>query len=207
MLIGKVIADSDTESVISISDCHFKRQDSPQPPSPLPPLTPPLALVSPIIAKLVNHWKSLTKVNKGRVSKKPAPVTYKTVSRDLDLIQANSLQNSFNNRPYSDILRNQLIRAHCHSLLEIALRFEGYRQRYPHNKDPTWFTEKVAADLFVFTDQLQGISALPEASRRITAIDFEELAQPAKLGPFVGFSDPRKVIDHFKERTLENRIQ
>ena len=77
------------------------------------------------------------------------------------------------NRQYSDILRNQLIRAHCHSLLELALKFEQFRQKYPHNKDPTWFLENAAEDLFVFTEQLQGVSNLPEADRMITSTDFE----------------------------------
>ena len=82
---------------------------------------------------------------------------------------------SFHNRKYSDILRNQLIRAHGHSLLKIAPKFEQFSQKYPHKKDPTWFLEKVAEDLFVFTGQLQGVSNLPEADRRITSIDFELL--------------------------------
>ena len=43
----------------------------------------------------------------------------------------------------------------------------------PHNKDPTQFIEKVVEDLFVFTDQLQGVSNLPEGYMRITAIDFD----------------------------------
>ena len=114
------------------------------------------------------------------------------------------MNTSFYNRQYSDILRNQLIRAHCHSLLEIALKFEQFRQKYPHNKDPTWFLEKAAEDLFVFTDQLQGVSNLPEADRRITSIDFELLAQPASVGPFVGFTDLRKIIRDFASRISWN---
>ena len=47
---------------------------------------------------------------------------------------------------------NQLIRAHCLGLLEIAPKFEQFRQKYPHNKDPAWFLKKAAEDLFVFTD-------------------------------------------------------
>ena len=81
-------------------------------------------------------------------------------------------------------------------MLEIALRFELFRQKYLH-KDPTWFLEKAAEDLFVITDQLQGITNLPEANRRI---DFELLAQPANVGPFVGFTDPRKIIRDFASR-------
>ena len=64
------------------------------------------------------------------------------------------------------------------------------------SKRPT----KAAEDLFVFTDQLQGISNLPEAGRRITSIDFELLAQPASVGPFMGFTDPRKIIRDFASR-------
>jgi len=60
--------------------------------------------------------------------------------------------------------------------LEIALKFKQFRQKYPHNKDPTWFLEKSAEDLFVFTDQLQGVGNLSDADRRITSIDFELLA-------------------------------
>jgi len=97
-------------------------------------------------------------------------------------------------------MRNQLIRAHCHGLLEIALKFAQFRQKYPHNKDSTWILEKAAEDLFVFTHQLQGVSNLPEANRRITFIDFELLAQPASVGPFVGLTDPRKIIRDFASR-------
>ena len=104
------------------------------------------------------------------------------------------MNTSFYNRQYSDILRNQLIRAHCHSLLEIALKFEQFRQKYPHNKDPTWLLEKTAEDLFVFTDQLQGVSNLPERDRRITSIDFE-LAQLASVEPFVRSTHPKKIRD------------
>jgi len=45
--------------------------------------------------------------------------------------------------------------------------------------DPTWFIEKAAEDMFVFTDQLQGVNNLPEVDRRITATDFELMAQSA----------------------------
>jgi len=141
---------------------------------------------------------------KGKViykqKKLACPATYKKVVKDIEHIQRYSLNTSFYNRQYSDILRNQLIRAHCHSLLEIDLKFEQFRQKYPHNKDPTWFLEKAAEDLFVFTDQLQGISNLPEADRRITSIDFELLAQPSSVGPFVGFTDPRKIVRDFADR-------
>jgi len=44
-------------------------------------------------------------------------------------------------------------------------------------------------------DQLQGVRNLPEADQRITSIDFELLAQPANVEPFVGFVDPRKIRD------------
>jgi len=99
-------------------------------------------------------------------------------------------------RHYADILRNHLIRAPCYSLLEIALKFEQFRQKYLHNKDPTWFLKRAAEDLFVFTD-LQGVSNVPEEDRRITSIHFELLVQPASVGPFVEFTDPRKIIRNF----------
>jgi len=123
---------------------------------------------------------------------------------DIEYIQRYSLNTFFYNRQYSDILRNWLIRAHCHSLLEIALKFEQFRQKYLYNKDPTWFLEKAAEDLFVFTDQLQGVNNLPEADRKITSIDFELLAQTDSVGPFVGFTDPRKIIKDFASRISWN---
>jgi len=39
--------------------------------------------------------------------------------------------------------------------------------------DLVWFIKKAAENLSVFTDQLQGVSNLPEGSIRITAIDFD----------------------------------
>jgi hypothetical protein len=84
--------------------------------------------------------------------------------------------------------------------LELALKFEGFRKKNPHNQDPEWFLEKASVDLFLFSDQLQGISSLPERDRQITATDFELLAQPASVGPFVGFEDPRKTVKHFSKR-------
>ena len=84
--------------------------------------------------------------------------------------------------------------------MEIALKVEQFRQKYPHNNGSTWFLKKAAEDLFVFTDHLQGVSDLPEADGRITSIDFELLAQPASVGPFVGFIDPRKIIRDFASR-------
>ena len=110
-----------------------------------------------------------------------------------------SLNTSFHNRQYSDILRNRFIKAHCYCLLEIALKFEQFKQKFPHNKDPTWFLEKIAKDLFVFTDQLQGVSLLPEADRRITFSDFELLVQPASR-PFVEIMDPKKIVKDFADR-------
>ena len=59
---------------------------------------------------------------------------------------------------------------------------------------------KAAEDLFVLTDQLQRVGNLPEANRKITSIDFELLAQPASVEPFVGFTDPRKIIRDFASR-------
>lgn len=200
---------SDTESVHSRSCLRERfgskdnksRSNSPSIEDP----SPSVLSLNPTTSKPTpkNHWKSL-KVQKGKVAKASIPITYKRVARDLEYIQANSLRTSFHTRQYSDILRNQLIKAHIHSLLEIALKFEQYRQKYPHNKDPTWYLEKVAEDLFVFTDELQGISNLSEADRRVTAIDFEELVQPSNIGPFVGFSDPRLTIHKFQNRAFGN---
>ena len=47
---------------------------------------------------------------------------------------------------------------------------------------------------------MQGVSNLLEADRRIAAIDFEVLTQPASVGPFVGFTDPRKIVRDFASR-------
>ena len=65
------------------------------------------------------------------------PTNYKAVSKDLAYIKKVSIHNSYFTKRYSNILRNQLVRAHSHSLLELALQFERFRQRNPHNKDPT----------------------------------------------------------------------
>jgi len=165
-----------------------------------PPKTHPSVVISTPTSFIA---KTATTTEVIRKQKKLAcPVTYSKVARDLEYIQKYSENTSFYNRQYSDILRNLLIRAHCHSLLEIALKFEQYRQKNPHNKHPTWFIEKAAEDLFVFTDQLQGVSNLPEADRGITAIDFELLAQPSNVGPFVGFTDPRKIVRDLLARSL-----
>lgn len=131
---------------------------------------------------------------------KPRKVKYQTVTKDIAFVQKNSKETSYSCRPYSDILRNQFVRSHSHSLLEIALKFEEFRKKNPYNKDPTWFLEKAAADLFVFADELQGVSNLPEATRLITATDFEELTQPASVGPFVGFADPRTIVAKYSKR-------
>ena len=61
--------------------------------------------------------------------------------------------------------------------------------------------EKTSTDLFIFTDELQGVSNLPQATRLIIATDFEELAQPAS-GPFIGFTNPRVTINKYSERAL-----
>ena len=131
---------------------------------------------------------------------KPKTIKYHRVAKDIVSIQKNSKQTSYYCKPYSDILRNQLVRAHSHSLLELVLKFEEYRKRTPYNKDPTWFLEKASTDLFIFTDELQGVSNLPQATRLIIATDFEELAQPSSVGPFVGFTDPRVTINSFSKR-------
>ena len=41
---------------------------------------------------------------------------------------------------------------------------------------------------------------MPEADRTITAIDFELLTQPASVGPFVGFTDLKKIVRDFASR-------
>ena len=64
--------------------------------------------------------------------------------------------------------------------------------------------EKIAEDLFVFTDELWRVSNLAESDRKITATDFEEIAEPPNLGPFVGFKDPRHIISRFQEKALGN---
>ena len=48
----------------------------------------------------------------------------------------------------------------------MALKFEQLRQKYLHNKDSTEFLE-MAVDLFIFTDQLQRVSNMFEADRKI----------------------------------------
>ena len=53
--------------------------------------------------------------------------------------------------------------------------------------------EKIVEDLFVFKDQLQGVSNLPEADRKITCIDFELLVQPASVELFVRLIDLRRL--------------
>jgi len=80
------------------------------------------------------------------------------------------------------------------------LKFEQFRQKYSYNKDLTWFLEMAAEDLFVLTDQLQRVGNLPETNRRITSIDLELLTQPDSVEPFVGFTDPRKIIRDFASR-------
>jgi hypothetical protein len=68
-----------------------------------------------------------------KAPKAALPTTYRRVSKDLAGITKDSLKTSFHTRRYSEILRNQLIRAHTHSLLEFALKFEGYRKKNPYN--------------------------------------------------------------------------
>lgn len=59
------------------------------------------------------------------------------------------------------------------------------------NKEGTGFLKKAASDLFVFSYKLQGVSNLSEVDRRITHIDFDEIAQPASLESFVGFQNSK----------------
>ena len=154
-----------------------------------PPLIPFKFLKEYKRSKIPNWKKTPNQISK------PKTVKYQRIAKDIVLVQGNSKQTSYYCKPYSDILRNQLVRAHSHSLLEFAFKFEEYRKKNPYNKDPTWFLEKAAADLFVFSDELQGVSNLPQANRLIGATDFEELAQPASVGPFIGFIDPRNIIE------------
>jgi len=42
-----------------------------------------------------------------------------------------------------------------------------------YTNDLIWFIKKAAETLLVFTDQLQGVSNLPERDMRITAIDLD----------------------------------
>jgi hypothetical protein len=156
----------------------------------------------PTYPKFKKHSNS--NINLTLKPRKPSqPTNYYRVSKDLAHIKKTSLKNSYYTKRYSDILRNQLVRAHSHSLLELALQFERYRQKNTHNKDPTWFLEKAATDQFIFSDELQTASNLPEADRQTAAYDFEELAQPPKIGPFVGFVDPRQEIEHFLNRKAD----
>jgi hypothetical protein len=160
---------------------------------------------TPVIPPTFQKHKN-NKANNTSSSKKPSKVHYKQVSRDLATIKKTSYQNSYYTKRYSDILRNQLVRAHSHSALEIVLQFERYRKKNPHNKDPTWFLEKIATDLFIFSDELQTVSNLPEADRQTSAFDFEELAQPGSVGPFIGFVDPRLELQHFQHRHKDQSI-
>ena len=59
------------------------------------------------------------------------------------------------------------------------------------------FSEKAAENLFVFIGEPQEVSNLSEGNRGIIPIDFELLAQSANVGPFVGFTNPRKIIRDF----------
>ena len=141
--------------------------------------------------KQVPNWKKTP----NQLSKLKT-VKYQRIAKDIVSIQKNSQQTNYYYKPYSDILRNQLVRAHSHSLLELALKFEEYRKRSLHNKDPTWFLEKASIHLFIFTDELQGVSNFT-SSYKVT--DFEEIAQPASVGPFVGFIDPRATIQSYSK--------
>ena len=84
-----------------------------------------------------------------------------------------SKNGSFYKSQYFDVLKNQLIKAHYHSLLVIALKFEQYQQKDSFINDLIWFINKAAENLSVFRDQLQGVSNLPEGDISITAIDFD----------------------------------
>ena len=110
---------------------------------PLQPAKPPSATASTgaTSKKGLSHWfslKTLTKnhlnstttvastlasitTTKGKViykqKKLACSAPNKKVVKDMEHIQRYSLNTLFYNRQYSDILRNQLIRAHCHSLL------------------------------------------------------------------------------------------
>lgn len=63
--------------------------------------------------------------------------------------------------------------------------------------------------LFVFIDQLQGISELLEADRKITTFKFDEIDSSIGIEVFIGFKDSKslKTIRHFQKRSLKGRIQ
>ena len=74
---------------------------------------------------------------------------------------------------------------------------------YPLNKNPTWFLEKVAENLFDFIDQLQGVSNLSKADTKITATNFELMAEPSIVECFMAFADPRKIVRNFASRLCQ----
>jgi hypothetical protein len=89
-----------------------------------------------LVSKRIKKYNPLTKPKTG-VVKKSVPTNYRRVAKDLQYIQNHSLETTYHTRRYSDILRNQLIRAHSHFILEFTLKFEEFRKRNIHNKDPT----------------------------------------------------------------------
>jgi len=60
--------------------------------------------------------------------------------------------------------------------------------------------EKIATDLFIFSDKLQTIFNLPEVNKQTAVFNFKKLAQPVSVEPFVGFIDPRLELQHFQHR-------
>jgi hypothetical protein len=120
----------------------------------------------------------------------------------LTEVQRNSQKTPFGDKVSLNILRNQLVRAHTHSLLELVYKFEDFRKNNPYNKDPTWFLKKSAIDLYIFSDELKGLSKLSEKEREKAATSFEELVDTQEEKPFCNFKDPRKELS-LSERLSE----
>jgi hypothetical protein len=79
-------------------------------------------------------------------------------------------------------------------LWEIFLKFEDFRKRFPYYKDPQWLLEKVSTNLYIFSDELTGITKLSEKEKQRTATFFEKPYLYLEDGPFAGFQDPRERL-------------
>jgi len=128
---------SETEIIdLGLSDLEFDTESRGIPRA----VTSSLAIVSrtptpPVVIIRDKRPKPITQ--NPTIKKKPVSVNYRTVLKDLSKVQAGSITTSCFNRRYSDVLRNQFIRAHIHTILELALKFEDFRKRFPCNKDTT----------------------------------------------------------------------
>jgi hypothetical protein len=138
-----------------------------------------------------------------RAEKAPQQPTFKQKT-DLYLreIQRSSLKTPFDDEPFLNTLRNQLIRAHAHTLWELYLKFEDFRRKNPHYKDPEWFLEKASIDLYIFSDELKGLSNLSNKEKKRTASLCEKPFVHLEDGPFCNFQDPRKKLS-LSERISE----